>query len=144
MKLLIHPQTSTWDEPTHPFPNSNGCTVEVWEWISNFISHFIMDVITYRCWDDSLSKLVKGTRPKWVNEIKGSLAEGCSWLTYTAGHHSIVTWLIAYNSRPRAANVSTKCTKLLYCVNDLIKVLFDVLWPIYKNRSYPIVCLNFD
>ena len=32
MKLLIH------------FPNFN--TVEVWEWISNFIPHFIMDVIT--------------------------------------------------------------------------------------------------
>ena len=22
---------------TYPFPNFNGCTVEVWEWISNFI-----------------------------------------------------------------------------------------------------------
>ena len=28
-----------------------GCTVEVWEWISNFIQDFIMDVITYPCWD---------------------------------------------------------------------------------------------
>ena len=27
-----------WDEITHPFPNFKGCTVEVWEWISNFIS----------------------------------------------------------------------------------------------------------
>ena len=24
---------------THPFPNFNGAAVEVWEWISNFISH---------------------------------------------------------------------------------------------------------
>ena len=29
----------------------NGCTTEVWEWISYFIPHFIMDVITYPCWD---------------------------------------------------------------------------------------------
>ena len=26
-----------WDEITYPFPNSNGATVEVWEWISYFI-----------------------------------------------------------------------------------------------------------
>ena len=30
-----------WDEITHPFPNFNGCTIEVWEWISNFIPLFI-------------------------------------------------------------------------------------------------------
>ena len=28
----------------------NCATVEVWEWICNFISHFIRDVITYPCW----------------------------------------------------------------------------------------------
>ena len=28
-----------WDEITYPSPNFNGCTVEVWEWISNFIPH---------------------------------------------------------------------------------------------------------
>ena len=26
-----------WDEISYPFPNFNGVTVEVWEWISNFI-----------------------------------------------------------------------------------------------------------
>ena len=35
------------DKITYPFPNFNGCTVEVWEWIINFIPHFIMFVITY-------------------------------------------------------------------------------------------------
>ena len=28
-----------WDEIAYPFPNFNGSTVEVWEWISNTISH---------------------------------------------------------------------------------------------------------
>ena len=29
----------------------NGCTVvKVWEWITNFFPHFIIDVITYPCW----------------------------------------------------------------------------------------------
>ena len=39
------------DEVTNPSPNFNGCTVEVWEWISNFSPHFIMDVITYSRYD---------------------------------------------------------------------------------------------
>ena len=38
-----------WDEITYPFSNFNGCTVEVWEWISNFIPHFTGHVITYTC-----------------------------------------------------------------------------------------------
>ena len=29
-----------WGEITYPYPNFNGCTVEVREWISNFESHF--------------------------------------------------------------------------------------------------------
>ena len=37
-----------------------GGTVEVWEWISNFILYIIIDVITYLCWDWSQNMLVKG------------------------------------------------------------------------------------
>ena len=40
-----------WDEITNPFPNFNGATVEVWEWISNFIPHITKYVITYPCWE---------------------------------------------------------------------------------------------
>ena len=39
---LMH--SKVWDEITYPFLNFNGCPVEVWEWISNFIQIFIMDV----------------------------------------------------------------------------------------------------
>ena len=35
------------DEIIYQFPKYNGHTVEVWEWTSNFIPQFIMDVITY-------------------------------------------------------------------------------------------------
>ena len=35
-----------WDEIACPFPNSNGAIVEFREWISNFISHFTINVIT--------------------------------------------------------------------------------------------------
>ena len=37
-----------WDEITYdPFPNFSGAAVEVWDWVSNFITHFVMEVITY-------------------------------------------------------------------------------------------------
>ena len=39
-----HMPSKVWGQVNHPFPNFNCATVEVWEWISNFISHFIMDI----------------------------------------------------------------------------------------------------
>ena len=40
--------SKVWDDINYP----PGCTVgNVWEWINNFISHFILDVINYTCWD---------------------------------------------------------------------------------------------
>ena len=42
--------SNVWDEITYPFRNFNGCSVENWEWINNWILHFKMGVITYRCW----------------------------------------------------------------------------------------------
>ena len=38
----------------------DGATIEVWEWVSNFIPHFTGYVITYPC-DQSYTMLVKGT-----------------------------------------------------------------------------------
>ena len=35
------------DDSTYPFPNFNGSTVEIWEWINNHTPHFIMNVVTY-------------------------------------------------------------------------------------------------
>ena len=43
-----HMLSAVCDEITYPFPNS---TVEVW--VSNFIQHFKMNVITYPCMDYS-------------------------------------------------------------------------------------------
>ena len=48
--------------------NFNGITVEVWEWISNFIPYFMMDVITYPCWDLSKTMSVKGA-PEFHNVV---------------------------------------------------------------------------
>ena len=37
--------SKVWNEITYPFPDFNGYTVEVWEWISNFILHIVTGVI---------------------------------------------------------------------------------------------------
>ena len=55
-----HMDSKGWDEITYPFLNINGCTVEVWELISYFIPHFVMDAVIYPCWDQSETVLVKG------------------------------------------------------------------------------------
>ena len=44
--ITNHTHMKVWNEITYPFPNFNGGTVEVWEWISNYIPRVIMDVIT--------------------------------------------------------------------------------------------------
>lgn len=51
------------DKITVLFPNSNDCTVKVWEWISNFMPNSIMEVITHPCADLVNSCQWKG--PSW-------------------------------------------------------------------------------
>ena len=46
-----HMSNSVQREIGYPLRNLNGATAEVWEMISNFIPHFILDVFTYRRWD---------------------------------------------------------------------------------------------
>ena len=45
-----HTASKVWYVIACPFLNFKGATNEVWEWISNIILHFMMDVITYPCW----------------------------------------------------------------------------------------------
>ena len=40
-----------WDEITNQFPSFNDETVEVWEYISNFIQYLTAHVMTYPWWD---------------------------------------------------------------------------------------------
>ena len=47
--ISIYIARKVWEEISYPFLNFNGCTVEVYEWISHFVPHLIMDVITYPC-----------------------------------------------------------------------------------------------
>ena len=40
-----HMSSKVSDKSAHPYPIFNRCTVEVWECVSYFIPHFIMDMI---------------------------------------------------------------------------------------------------
>ena len=66
-----HMPSKVWDQITYPFPNFNSWAVEVWEWISNVIPHFIMNVIIYSCWNWSWSMSIKG-----ASDLAGSQV-GC-------------------------------------------------------------------
>ena len=48
---VYHMPSKVWDKISYPFPNSNGCTIEICDTISTFTPHFTMDVITYPCWN---------------------------------------------------------------------------------------------
>ena len=58
--------SKVWDEITCPFPNFSGCTVEVWEWISTFISHLITHVMWCPCWDQSKISVERC----WISKLK--------------------------------------------------------------------------
>ena len=47
-RWFIH--CKVWNKITYTFPNFNSCTVEVWEWISNFALHFTRHAINFPCW----------------------------------------------------------------------------------------------
>ena len=49
--ISYHIPGKVWNDITNLFPNFNGATVEVREYISNFIPHFVIDKINYPCCD---------------------------------------------------------------------------------------------
>ena len=71
--LSNHMPCKVWDEIIYPFPNYNCETVDVWEWISNFISYIIVGVITNPCWDYSQTMSVKGATADITMTEFGSL-----------------------------------------------------------------------
>ena len=53
---------------------TQGVNMQAWEWISDFIPHYItmytMDTISYPCWDQGESILVKGSQKKHDENFK--------------------------------------------------------------------------
>ena len=47
--MIMYNKYEISDQIIYPFPNFNGAAVEVWEWMSNFVSHFMLDVLNTLC-----------------------------------------------------------------------------------------------
>ena len=81
-----------WDVITYTFPNFNGCIVEVWEWISDFIPYFREHMLCYSCWNQGQSMLVKGP-----------VLSKCNW------------WLIWFIQR-----INSPC-RICYCLSPNVE-----------------------
>ena len=83
-----HMTSKVWDEITYPFSNFNGVTVEICEWISNFIPHAMMDVITYPCWDYMLVKGAPEATPTYcqLNELEPTATKR------KRKHNDVIKW----------------------------------------------------
>ena len=66
--------SKVWGEITFAFPNFNGCTVEVWEWISPY---FTVHEITYAC-----LKLIRVSKMALVYDCLSSTCISASWYFY--------------------------------------------------------------
>ena len=76
-----HMFSKVWDENTYTYTNFNSLIVEVLEWISNFIPHFMMDVITYPCWEWRQPLLIKGSRYR-ISQIETTFLILCFSLSF--------------------------------------------------------------
>ena len=124
MKLLIHSQAS----------------IEVWEWISNFITHFIMDVITYVSKRGPWYLL---TSHQWfIMDVITYVSKSGSWYLFWSSQYFIMDG-ITYDSRKAPDICSHPITAVwsyLSCapagsqwsiVNGAIPSLIIDWWPLY-------------
>ena len=141
------------DEITYLFPSFNSYTVEVWEWISNFIAHFIMYVITFPCCDWSQSMLVK--RANGVSHYSDYLFN-CSWQQYKNNEsqndsHDFLKGITLSVHRARNENhiltwksvfllvyiLQLECVSLLWSVRIIALIDIDTFRSGLKYLFYP-------
>ena len=109
-----------WDEMTFQFLNINCATVDVWQWICNFIQHFTGHMVSYPCWDFSQSVLVK--------QAPGCLC--CYYLIYCK-----VTWHLAalsWTSLTRSEVSKTMKVAMIH-VNVIFSSQSDVMVDVYNE-----------
>ena len=137
-----------WDEITYPFPKFNGATVEVWEWMNNFILYFIMDVITYPCWDKSYTMSEKKTCFFILTQTvklwyiwSFSLAYHTDVMVYskmTSSNRSIFPVGSPHKGQWRGALMfSLICVWINGCVTTIVRlVIWDAIGPIMTSLKW--------
>ena len=124
------------DEITYLFPNFNGCTVEVWEWMSNFIPNFTVHVITYPLGLE-VSYVSSGEWLLWVHCLINTLqvpsvAIITLWLSH---HHAVIIGLLSRNHRPCYKDVG------LYFIKTWVNHSISCISFIFLNEND---CLSFQ
>ena len=104
----------------YPFPNFNGCTVEVCKWISNFISYSIMYVFTYPCWDIKWTHISKSA-PRCLNHAMNTRHYICILLTWWQTYIIMVTIALIPNRHQATGNHLVNWTLNCAQVNNILK-----------------------
>ena len=94
--------SKVWGEISYP----NGYTVEVWEWINNFIPHFMMDVITYPCWNLKLNHVSK----RGLRNV-GKISQYPTQCITTRERHVILHW---HKSDVIMGSIASQITSLTF------------------------------
>ena len=81
--------SKVWKEITYPFPIFNGLTVEDWEWISDFIPRFTMDMVIYPCVFDK-GIMFQNERQQHITELLWlrMVSSAVCWLDMNVFNHS--------------------------------------------------------
>ena len=83
-----------WDEITYPFPDFNGETVEVWEWINIFIPHFTCDYLSILGF--KLKHVCKrGRRSQLVNNVPDTTCPSQPTPCPNYSLHRLINYLMA-------------------------------------------------
>ena len=92
--------SKVWVGMTCPFSSLSECTFEVWGWVSNFISHLIIGLIIYLCWDQSWTMLIKGAlvhkaqyalKPSNINPLVRQLPHNAGWVVRRFPPHAWIS-----------------------------------------------------
>ena len=123
--------SEVWDEITHPFPNFNGCAVEVWEWISNFIpqSHYGCNKLSETAfhkysinialheWQFSLwlhTCVNVGINTRDIRGMKWWILCWTHWRIYLAGMPRIVGCVVTVNHHSRHQAIRNSSCKIFH------------------------------
>ena len=143
-----HKPSKVWDEINYPFPSFNDAIVEVWEWINNFILHFIMDIINYPCWNKSKCMLVKGSQMTFAGFVTRRIVAlhshpfvyGCSyswlliqWITVNVNRDRSFHYRTARRCNFEVINLGTP-QNVIRSVTEYVNIcILHLLWSSWKD-----------
>ena len=132
------------------FPKRQRYTVEVWQWISNFISHLTGLVFTYPCWDKSSSMAEKedpGSRlPGWTTHCRtlswcypidvGGMIKWEVWINLRQFLEYISSARWKVHSSIYATWIDTECNTSLISVIPSMPASWSIRKTLFLNKGF--------